>query len=142
MPEVHVTHDYDQPLNKVWAILGDFAGLASWLPGITRCTADGEGPGAIRTVITADGSQVRERLLTVGPARYSYRIIEAPGVDENANYVGVLEAESRGEVTQVTWSATFDADPAYPAEKVEKARQRAQQMYTFCLKHLETVLQD
>ena len=53
MPAIHAEHRYPQSANTVWQRIHDFADLQSWLPGVTGCTVEGEGVGAIRTVATA-----------------------------------------------------------------------------------------
>jgi carbon monoxide dehydrogenase subunit G len=34
--------DIDRPADDVWAVVGDFGGLAEWMPGIDSCRVDGD----------------------------------------------------------------------------------------------------
>jgi hypothetical protein len=51
---VVTTADIDAPLDAVWSLISDFAGLKRWHPLIERCETEGSGEGAVRTVHFAD----------------------------------------------------------------------------------------
>jgi uncharacterized protein YndB with AHSA1/START domain len=51
----------DHPIAEVWAVAGEFGGVETWIDGVTACTVEGEGIGAVRTV-TRNGNSVREQL--------------------------------------------------------------------------------
>lgn len=46
------------PPDEVWAVAGDFGGLASWMPGVESCTVDGD-----ERVVATMGIEIVERLL-------------------------------------------------------------------------------
>jgi len=143
MPAIHAEHCYTQSANTVWQRIHDFADLQSWLPGVTGCTVEGEGVGAIRTVATANGGEVVEELVGYDDdaRQFSYRILKAPGVSASADFVATLTVlGAAGGGCKVTWQADFRAGNNAPADKVEKARQGAEQMYRFCLSHLAGLL--
>ena len=139
MPAFTVSRDYVASADSVWELLGDFSALASWLPGVSACAVDRAGAGAIRHVSLMDGSMVKEELVALdNKARScSYRIVEAPGITADTDYVATLLVVPTGTGCRVEWSARFQADPAYPAEKVTKAQARAEQLYGFCLASLD-----
>lgn len=142
MPELHVSHPYPVNAECVWQRIRDFTDIRSWLPGVTACEMQGEGVGAIRTLTVMDGSQVREKLEALDEDRrsFSYSIVEAPGFSADQHYRATVHVESLDDNRcQVHWSATFEGGGA-PPEKVEKARQRAERMYAFCLSNLEQLL--
>lgn len=128
MPAFTVSRDYSASADSVWELLGDFAGLASWLPGISACAVDRPGVGAIRQVSLMDGRMVKEELLALdNKARsYSYRIVEGPGITADTNYLATLLVVPSGSGCRVEWSARFQADPDYPADK---AQARVEQKY-------------
>jgi len=68
----------DHPLARVWRYVGLFGELDRWVDGVTACSVDGEGPGAVRT-LTRNGATVRERLERLDTERHeiSY-LIEEP----------------------------------------------------------------
>jgi carbon monoxide dehydrogenase subunit G len=51
-----------QPIDKVWAILSDFAGIQAWHPGLLSCETEGSGIGSLRRVTLKDGRGATERL--------------------------------------------------------------------------------
>jgi carbon monoxide dehydrogenase subunit G len=138
MPAFTVSRDYPVSADSVWEVLGDFAGLASWLPGVSACAVDRPGVGGVRHVSLMDGSMVKEELVALDNDKrsYSYRIVEAPGISADTDYVATLVVVPTGEGCRVDWSARFQADPAYAPDKVAKAQARAEQMYSFCLASL------
>lgn len=52
----------DRPIDEVWAILSDFAGLQEWHPGLATCETEGSGVGSLRRVTLKDGRGATERL--------------------------------------------------------------------------------
>lgn len=65
----------DRPATDVWALVGDPARIPEWFPGIVSCEVSGNE----RTVVTAGGQAIPERILTADPLqrRFQYQI-EAP----------------------------------------------------------------
>lgn len=141
MAAILVEHTFTRNADTVWQRIRDFSDL-SWLPGVTGCSVEGEGVGAVRTVSTADGGQVIEALTALDDqARtFAYRIVQAPGVREETDYQASVAVTPSASGCTVTWQATFNGGNA-PEDKVEKARQGAEQMYGFCLAHLAGLLE-
>lgn len=111
------------PADEVWGRLGDFATWHTWLPRIesTNMEAGHEtGPvGCVRTLVLADGSSVRERLLSKDDAArtLSYEFA-GPHSFPVRRYVGRIRVE---EITTsgdsyVHWSGDFDAETADEAK--------------------------
>jgi hypothetical protein len=102
---------------EAFALVGNFSD-ASWVPGTARTELDGSGVGAVRTVITADGTRLKERLESYDAAarRYTYALIEAPMPLEN--YTSTVEVSSEGKGARIRWSASFEA----PADIVDGVR--------------------
>ena len=48
--------------DTIWLVIGDFGAAGRYLNGIVACTVEGEGIGAQRTLTSADGSTIIERL--------------------------------------------------------------------------------
>ncbi|HEY1559278.1 MAG TPA: SRPBCC family protein [Caulobacteraceae bacterium] len=71
----------EHPVDAVWAAVAEFGRIDRWAAGVSSCTADGHGPGMIRTVSLA-GRKVREQLETIDPAgrSLSYRILPPHGL--------------------------------------------------------------
>jgi hypothetical protein len=73
----HITRVVDHPLDRVWAVVGAFGGLEKWADGVTACTVEGEGIGAVRTV-TRNGATVRERLDGFDPGAHELTYLILP----------------------------------------------------------------
>ncbi|MNS42062.1 Polyketide cyclase / dehydrase and lipid transport [compost metagenome] len=87
-------------------MIGGFNSLPDWLPFIPRSElSDG---GRVRSLQTADGAVVIERLQTFDNAgrTYSYSIEQAPFAA--TDYLATIKVEAQGEGARVTWSGRFE----------------------------------
>jgi carbon monoxide dehydrogenase subunit G len=90
--------------DDVWKVAGDFGGLAGWMPGIEKCTVDGD----IRT-IEMSGMEIGERLVRRDDAGrvLVYAIASGPApVDHHEATITVTPA---GSGSHVTWAV--DVEP-------------------------------
>jgi hypothetical protein len=91
----------------VWSLIGDFAGLDRWMPGILAIDAVGQGVGAVRTVRAKAGS-FEERLEASGPMWMRYTMLTGPLPAQN--YCATLSvAETSDASCRVDWRSRFDA---------------------------------
>jgi hypothetical protein len=101
-------------VDKAWALLGDFCGIANWHPAIAKCEMREMDGAKIRTLTTQDGAQIVEKLTNWDDAAhsYSYEILEGPL--PVANYASTIkvEAGSSADMVAIDWSSTFDAKGA------------------------------
>ena len=58
------TAEFNAPSRAVWDLLLDWAAIVDWMPDgyIRSLECEGEGPGAVRHLVTGEGSRVSERL--------------------------------------------------------------------------------
>jgi carbon monoxide dehydrogenase subunit G len=93
MSEIDIARSADD----VWKVAGDFGGLASWMPGIEKCTVDGD----VRT-IDMNGMQIGERLVRRDDAErvLVYSIVSGPApVDHHEATITVTPAGAGSHVT-------------------------------------------
>jgi len=94
----------DHPIERVWTPIAMFGGLDRWAAGVTGCSVEGQGPGAVRTVSLGE-RQARERLEAIDPERHwlRYHIVppHAMPADNVHSEIG-LTALDRGR-TAVRW---------------------------------------
>jgi hypothetical protein len=93
----------DHPIDDVWRIAGRFDGLESWADGVSACTVEGEGVGAVRAVTR--GGVVREQLESLNPEHHqiSYRILP-PHALPAEDVRGVITLIALGpEATEIIW---------------------------------------
>ena len=77
MTQVSCTIAIQAPADFVWQVISDFGAADLYLAGVVNCTAEGEGVGALRTLTSADGSAIVERLEALDEAaqRLSYSLL-------------------------------------------------------------------
>jgi uncharacterized protein YndB with AHSA1/START domain len=117
MARAYASTILDAPIETVWATIRDFNGLPSWHPAIARSEIeDGLDPdvvGCVRRFWLADGTLVRERLLSFDDRMTSFSYnFETPCFPVR-NYVARvrLMPVTRDERTFAEWEATFDEAP-------------------------------
>jgi len=110
---LHVTETVEikAPLDKVWATVKDFDGLAKWHPGFARdelISGNNGKAGAMRKLTIKDGPVVTERLLAYDEAKHSFRytITESPLPITHYTSTTSVRAGRTG-MTKVTWSGSF-----------------------------------
>jgi carbon monoxide dehydrogenase subunit G len=107
----------DAPIDAVWRHIEDFAQWHPWIPGIVGTRMDDgqeQAPvGSVRSLERADGTGIRERLVSKDAARHvlSYTF-DGPHPFPVRRYVGTvrLEPVTTTDATFVHWSGDFDAD--------------------------------
>ncbi|EJZ57761.1 Polyketide cyclase / dehydrase and lipid transport [Pseudomonas fluorescens R124] len=107
MATASATIDIPASADQVWQLIGGFNTLPDWLPFIPKSELS-EG-GRVRTLRTADGGVVIERLQAFdnGAKTYSYSIEQAPF--PATDYLATIKVEAQGQGARVTWSGRFNA---------------------------------
>ncbi|WP_458377542.1 SRPBCC family protein [Pseudomonas fluorescens] len=97
--------DIPASADSVWQLIGGFNSLPDWLPFIPK--SELSKGGRVRSLQTADGAVVVERLESFDNAgkTYSYSIVQAPF--PATDYLATIRVEARGEGARVTWSGRF-----------------------------------
>ena len=98
------------PVDAIWQVISDFGAGNQHLPGVVACTVTGEGIGARRTLTSADGSTIIERLTARDAAaqRLSYVLLtDTPFAD---CLTTMMLRDLGSHLTELTWSATFQPD--------------------------------
>jgi uncharacterized protein YndB with AHSA1/START domain len=105
------------PVETVWSLVRDFNGLPGWAPNIARSKIehglDADVVGCVRSFHTRDGAHVRERLLSLDDAHYSYSYnFEKPAFPVK-HYVATLRLYpvTQTDQTFAEWEASFDEAP-------------------------------
>jgi len=111
---------------KVWSVIGDFNGIADWLPPAASSPAtDGNNVGSVRTItLKAPGSPtVVEKLLKYDGEKFSYTYaIEKvdPKVLPVVHYRSTISVKAGKKGTKVIWVGKFDPVPGVDAATAEK----------------------
>jgi hypothetical protein len=100
----------DVSADAIWQVISNFGAASQYLVGVVSCTAAGEGPGARRTLTSADGSTIVERLVALDGAAHqlSYGLLTDTPFRNCLTTMALLSLDT-GQ-TELIWSATFQPD--------------------------------
>jgi hypothetical protein len=108
---VNVTKKINVPTDKVWSAISGIGGLDRWFPVIARCSVEGDGVGAIRTLELVSGGEIRDRIDAINSEarRFVYnRIVHPFPVSKYIGTVEVRDADNRQ--AEVSWSLEIDVE--------------------------------
>jgi mxaD protein len=94
--------DINRPADDVWAVVGDFGGVGTWMPGIESCQVDGDD-----RVLKMMGMEITERLERRDDEarQLVYGIVGGVPV---ANHKATITVVARGNGSSVTWDVDVD----------------------------------
>lgn len=112
----------DAPTDRVWALVRDFNGFDRWHPAVAKSGIErGHGAdklGCVRRLFLRDGSELRERLLTLSDLEqsFSYCLLDTP--IPLFNYVAHvrLAPVTDGDRTFWEWRSSFTTRKGQEAE--------------------------
>jgi hypothetical protein len=109
MPKVFCKTTIHVPADAIWQVIGDFGAACHYLTMVVNCTVEGKGVGALRTLTSADGSTIVERLETLdkGTHRLSYALLT--DTPFRNCLTTMLVRELGPSQAELEWSATFEA---------------------------------
>lgn len=105
MATVSLRQEYTQSPDAIWAVIGDPAGAAAWIPSLDTSRLDGD----VRHVVFTDGNPARERIASHDDENrtYTYEYIDGPL--PLAKYVSTIGVKELGSGSVITWDAEFTA---------------------------------
>ncbi len=88
--------------DKVWAVVGDFAGLAAWLPGVESCKQEGDD-----RKLEMMGMNITEHLVKRddGARQIAYCITDGVPVEKHQ---ATITVHPDGDGSRVTWEVDTD----------------------------------
>jgi hypothetical protein len=105
------------PVEAIWSLVRDFNDLPGWAPPVAKSKIenglDADVVGCVRSFHLHDGAHVRERLLALDDANYTFSYnFEKPAFPVK-NYVATLRLYpvTQTDQTFAEWTATFDEAP-------------------------------
>jgi len=100
--------DIAKPADEVWALVGEFGGLDTWMAGVDACVVDGD----VRTVSTM-GMEITERLVSRdADARAITYSIFGDGAPVESHQATITVAEAGDGASRVTWEVTVEPGEA------------------------------
>jgi Polyketide cyclase / dehydrase and lipid transport len=117
MPTSYASTVIAAPAHEVWERVRDFNGLATWHSGLVTSSEiedgrAGDQVGSIRSFTLADGTHIREALLSHSDADRSYTYDFQTTPFDVDNYKATLRVTpvTDGAASFVEWWTTFDCD--------------------------------
>ncbi|WP_158071532.1 SRPBCC family protein [Pseudonocardia sp. Ae717_Ps2] len=116
----------DHDVDRVWAVVRDFHGLALWQPAVAASAMGAPAAGrAVRVLTMADGATVVESLAALDDSDRSlvYEIVTSPYPVQH--YRGRLELRPVTSIgaTFIGWSIVVNAHPDDATDLIESLRQ-------------------
>lgn len=116
MVEIYASAIAPAPIDHVWALVGDWAGIANWHPFVAKSEL-GEGPpanlaGAVRICTLANGAALKETQVERSDKNfmYAYSITDGPVPLKSHKGVFQLGRVTDTDETFIEWTVTFEAD--------------------------------
>lgn len=108
MSEARAEIEFGTAPEAVWAVVGDFGSVGSWLPGIESCVVDGD-----ERILGLMGMEVTERLerRDEDARSLSYRIVGGVPV---VNHRATISVEAAGQGSKVIWEVEVEPDDMAP----------------------------
>lgn len=120
MTSIKVSGTIPGPIAAVWAVAGDFGGIAKWLPPLKASNLaagfEGTSVGDMRQCDIDGGPSLVETQTARSDADWTYTYAIPEGPLPMKNYESTIKLETEGEQTRLEWSATFDPDPGAEEE--------------------------
>ena len=109
--------DINGSADDVWALVGDFGGIAGWMPGMESCRLDGDD-----RILDTMGMTITDRLVSKDDTArvLVYSIIDGVPIESHQGTITVTPA---GDTTHVTWDV--DATPDEMADLMTTVYQGA-----------------
>jgi hypothetical protein len=120
MSEVRVSGVIPASVGEVWAVVGDFGGIAGWVPALAKSElapgATGSQVGDVRSCTIDGGPDLVESQTARSDADYTYTYDITENPLPMNNYVSTIRLRVHGEHTMMEWTASFD--PTGPEHEV------------------------
>jgi len=108
------------PVAEVWALVGDFGGIAEWLPPIANSGlahgATGNQVGDIRQCVLDGGPTLTETQTARSDADHTYTYAIPEGPLPMKNYESTIRLRADGDQTVMEWNCSFEPDPGKEEE--------------------------
>ncbi|HXA31077.1 MAG TPA: SRPBCC family protein [Acidimicrobiales bacterium] len=104
MASAQAAIDIKKSPDEVWAVIGDFGGIADWMPGIESCRVEGE-----NRILAMTGMEITERLVSTSDDAHTqtYCIVDGVPVESHS---ATITVSADGDGSKVTWDVEARPD--------------------------------
>jgi carbon monoxide dehydrogenase subunit G len=96
--------DIDKPVDQVWAVVGDFGGIAGWMPGMDSCRVEGDD-----RILETMGMTITERLVSKDETGRILTYMIADGAPVESHQASITVSPG-GSGAHVTWDVEATPD--------------------------------
>lgn len=90
MAEATIYEDVPLPAAQVWGVIGDFANIRKWAVVVNDEKQEEDAGRRVRVLTMADGSVVKEALVSSSQFSYTYTMVDRPSVKDYRSTVAVV----------------------------------------------------
>lgn len=108
-----------QSADDIWRVISGFEAGCRYLHGVVDCVVEGKGIGALRTLVSANGDRIVERLVVLDDEQYrlSYALLSNTPFRDCVTTMAVHDVGPG--MAQLDWSAVFEAEGLPEGEAAE-----------------------
>jgi hypothetical protein len=96
--------------DAIWQVISNFGAAGQYLSGIVSCTVEGKGIGALRTLTSADGSTVIERLETLDESARQLSYILLTDTPFHNCLTTMIVRDLGPGLAELEWYSTFESE--------------------------------
>jgi carbon monoxide dehydrogenase subunit G len=104
MASAQAAIDIKRSPDEVWATIGDFGGIADWMPGIESCRVEGE-----NRILAMTGMEITERLVSNSDDDHTQTYCIVSGVPVESHQA-TITVTADGDGSRVTWDVEAQPD--------------------------------
>jgi hypothetical protein len=122
MAIVSTYEDVALPADKIWSVIGDFAGIRKWAVLVKSESVEETPNGKVRSLVMPDDRVVKERLAAHSQYSYTYTMLERPEMADYRSTVAVIPLDDKNSRIEliVSLSATGDTTEEQITERYTK----------------------
>jgi mxaD protein len=104
MASAQAAVDIKRSPDEVWAVIGDFGGIDSWMTGVESCRLEGE-----NRIIAMSGMEITERLVSTSDDTHTQTYSITDGVPVEFHQATITVTPD-GDGSKVTWDVEAQPD--------------------------------
>jgi hypothetical protein len=94
MADVSTFEDVNLPADKVWSVIGDFAGIRKWAVLVQGESVEDSPHGKVRTLQMPESRVVKERLAASSQYSYTYTMVDRPEMADYRSTIAVIPLDA------------------------------------------------
>jgi hypothetical protein len=95
MADVSTFEDVPLPADRIWSVIGDFAGIRKWAVLVQGESVEDTPAGKVRTLQMPEGRVVKELLAAQSQYSYTYTMLDRPEMADYRSTVAVVPLDAK-----------------------------------------------